>query len=79
MARVAPVFPEVVDPAGVDCSNRPRDIGTTTDASRDSAAHANAGAPQVDYAGTSNPYIDYEFVDLLHTLQAPRTPAYDET
>lgn len=79
MSRVVPVFPRLVDPRGVDCSNSPRKMGTTTDETRQATAYATHGQPQVAFEGTSNPYVDYQFIDLLHTLQAPRTAAYDET
>ncbi len=79
MSRVQPVFPQLVDPQGVNCSNVPRDIGQTTNETRAYTATSNDGQPQVQFGGTSNPYVDYQFIDLLHTLQAPRSQAYDET
>ncbi len=79
MARVKPVFPRLVDPAGVNCSNVPREIGVTTDASREHVVEATQGHPQVQFQGTSNPYVDYQFIDLLQTMQAPRSDGYDET
>jgi tryptophan 2,3-dioxygenase len=79
MARVQPHFPKLVDPKGVNCSNQARDIGITTDESRLYAAKQTEGQPQVQFGGTSNPYVDYQFIDLLHTMQAPRSEAYDET
>lgn len=79
MSRVAPVFPRLVDPRGVECSNAPRPMGVTTDQSRQQTAYSTQGQPQVAFDGTSNPYVDYQFIDLLHTLQIPRTNGYDET
>ena len=79
MARVQPIFPHLVDPKGVNCSNVPRDIGMTTDSTRLQTVHTTDGSPKVDFGGASNPYVDYQFIDLLHTLQAPRSTAYDET
>jgi tryptophan 2,3-dioxygenase len=79
MSRVQPQFPHLVAPQGVNCSNTPRDIGVTTDTTRLQTAYATDGTPKVDFSGTSNPYVDYQFIDLLHTLQAPRSSAYDET
>jgi tryptophan 2,3-dioxygenase len=79
MARVQPVFPKLVDPSGVNCSNIPRDIGITTDETRAYAVKTTEGQPEVQFGGTSNPYVDYQFIDLLHTLQAPRSNGYDET
>lgn len=79
MSRVAPVFPRLVDPAGVNCSNAPRPMGSTTEGSRVTTARATHGLPQVEFPGGSNPYVDYQFIDLLHTLQIPRSSGYDET
>ncbi len=79
MARVRPIFPQLVDPTGVNCSNQPRDIGITTDATRAYTVQKTDGQPEVQFGGTSNPYVDYQFIDLLHTMQAPRSQAYDET
>ncbi|NJM42985.1 MAG: tryptophan 2,3-dioxygenase [Brachymonas sp.] len=79
MARVQPIFPNLVDPSGVNCSNVPRDIGITTDETRAYAVKNTEGQPEVQFGGTSNPYVDYQFIDLLHTLQAPRSQGYDET
>jgi tryptophan 2,3-dioxygenase len=78
MTRVAPVRPFIVDAQGVECSNVPRDIGITTDATRLVVAVGNDGKPTAQFDGRSNPYIDYQFIDLLHTLQAPRSDGYDE-
>jgi tryptophan 2,3-dioxygenase len=79
MARVHPVFPQLVDPRGVNCSNQPRDIGITTDETRAYTVKTTEGQPEVQFGGNSNPYVDYQFIDLLHTLQAPRSEGYDET
>jgi tryptophan 2,3-dioxygenase len=79
MARVKPVFPRLVDRTGVNSSNVPRSVGVTTDATREQTAESTDGHPQVQFSGTSNPYVDYQFIDLLHTLQAPRSDGYDET
>ncbi len=79
MARVQPVFPQLVDPKGVNCSNLPRDIGITTDATRAYTVQKTDGQPEVQFSGNSNPYVDYQFIDLLHTMQAPRSQGYDET
>ncbi len=79
MSRVSPLFPKLVDSKGVNCSNQARDIGVTTDETRIYASQQSDGKPQVAFGGNSNPYIDYQFIDLLHTLQQPRSNAYDET
>ncbi len=36
------------------------------------------GAPITIFGGNSNPYIDYESIDLLLSLQHPRSGGYDE-
>ena len=51
---------------------------TTTDETRAYAAQATGGEPQVDFAGTSNPYVNYQSIDLLLSLQHPRSQRYDE-
>jgi tryptophan 2,3-dioxygenase len=79
MARVKPHYPNVVDRTQVPATNAPRPMGTTSDDTRQRAAYATHGEPQVDFNGASNPYIDYQFIDLLHTLQVPRSGAYDES
>lgn len=50
----------------------------TTDASRKATAAVTGGQPLVDFDGTSNPYIDYQSIDLLLSLQHPRSDGYDE-
>ncbi|MBM4187893.1 MAG: tryptophan 2,3-dioxygenase [Gemmatimonadetes bacterium] len=79
MSRVSPVFPNLIDRTQVSCSNEPRPIGATSDQSRAYSAAANQGAPDTEFEGQSNPYVDYSFVDLLHTLQVPRSGGYDES
>jgi len=74
-----PQTPIIVDPAGVDTGNDPRPMGTSTDTSRAEVLGETGGTPRVDFASTSNPYIDYQSIDLLLTLQHPRSDAYDET
>ena len=36
------------------------------------------GDPLINYEGKSNPYIDYQSIDLLLSLQHPRSEGYDE-
>ena len=49
-----------------------------SDEDRLKAVEATGGAPMVDYEGKSNPYIDYQSLDLLHSLQHLRSDGYDE-
>jgi tryptophan 2,3-dioxygenase len=79
MARVDPVFPHLVDPNGVSCSNEKRPMSVSTDETRAYTAQGTAGQPLVDFTGTSNDYVAYQFIDLLHTLQIPRSNGYDES
>lgn len=78
MPTYKPVRPQIVDPAGVDGSPHARPMPTTTDESRAATAADTGGEPMVDFAGTSNPYIDYQSIDLLLSLQHPRSGGYDE-
>jgi tryptophan 2,3-dioxygenase len=78
MPRYKPLTPPIVDPAGVDTGIAARPMPVTTDASRAYTAQATGGTPLVDFAGTSNPYVDYQSIDLLLSLQHPRSQGYDE-
>ena len=78
MPTYKPHIPQIVDPAGVDGSPYPRPMPITTDESREATAKETGGEPLVDFAGTSNPYIDYQSIDLLLSLQHPRSDGYDE-
>lgn len=71
-------LPEIVDPAGVNASPYARPMPVTTDDSRAATAIETGGKPLVDFDGTSNPYIDYQSIDLLLSLQHPRSEGYDE-
>lgn len=70
--------PALIDPAGVPPGHAPRPMGHTTDASRATTAYGTGGQPMVDFTGTSNPYNDYQSIDLLLSLQHPRSQGYDE-
>lgn len=78
MPAFDPFLPVVVDPDGVDASPHPRPMPVTTDESREATADVTGGEPLVDFDGTSNPYIDYQSIDLLLSLQHPRSEGYDE-
>lgn len=72
------VIPDIVDPDGVDGSPYPRRVDPLSDADRDKKVIETEGEPITDFGGTSNPYIDYESIDLLLSLQHPRSQGYDE-
>ena len=78
MPKYKPIRPQIVDPAGVDASVAARPMPVTTDASRQATAAETGGEPLTSFAGTSNPYIDYQSIDLLLSLQHPRSDGYDE-
>ncbi len=79
MPQYKPVTPLIVDPAGVNPSLHARPMPVTTDETRAYTVQATGGAPLVDFAGTSNPYVDYQSIDLPLSLQHPRSQGYDET
>ena len=78
MPTYEPHIPRPVDPDGVDGSPYARPMPVTTDETRESTAAKTDGEPLVDFEGTSNPYIDYQSIDLLLSLQHPRSSGYDE-
>lgn len=78
MPSYKPHFPEIVDPSGVEASPYPRAMPITTDESREATVSETGGEPLTDFVGTSNPYIDYQSIDLLLSLQHPRSEGYDE-
>ena len=53
-------------------------MGISTDASRAAAVSETDGQPMVDFEGNTNPYINYQFIDTLLSLQQPRSDGYDE-
>ncbi len=78
MPDFAPFMPNVVDPDGVDASPHPRAMPITTDETRAVTVTETGGQPLTEFEGTSNPYIDYQSIDLLLSLQHPRSEGYDE-
>ncbi len=75
---IATEIPRLIDPAGVEASAHPRPMNVGSDAQREQTVRDTGGAPSTDFAGRSNPYIDYESIDLLLSLQHPRSAAHDE-
>ena len=71
-------IPEVVQIDGVDGSPQPRPMNVKSEKERQSKTVSTEGAPITEFEGTSNPYIDYESIDLLLSLQHPRSNGYDE-
>jgi len=71
-------IPDVVQIDGVDGSPYPRPMQIGSEKERQQEVAKTAGMPITEFEGTSNPYIDYESIDLLLSLQHPRSPGYDE-
>ena len=78
MPTYKPVFPDLIDASGVDTSLAPRPMGKGDDASRAQTVTETGGDPLLDFDGTSNPYVDYQSIDMLLSLQHPRSDGYDE-
>ncbi len=72
------VVPTIVDLDGVDGSPRPRPMNVGSEKQRQEEVAKTAGMPITEFTGNSNPYIDYESIDLLLSLQHPRSEGYDE-
>jgi tryptophan 2,3-dioxygenase len=71
-------IPEVVQIDGVDGSPHPRPMDVGSEKARQREVARTDGMPITDFEGNSNPYIDYESIDLLLSLQHPRSSGYDE-
>ena len=78
MPNYKPFYPKIVDIKGVNSSPLPRPMPITTDNSRSETAKSTYGEPLTEFKGNSNPYIDYQSIDLLLSLQNPRSEGYDE-
>ena len=78
MPKFTPYVTHVVDPVGVDTSIEPRPMEMGSDQSRESVVAKTSGKPLVDFEGRTNPYIDYQSIDILLSLQHPRSGGYDE-
>ena len=78
MPNYKPKYPKIVEIEGVDASPFPREMPISTDESRYNTSIKTSGKPLTSYQGKSNPYIDYQSVDLLLSLQHPRSEGYDE-
>ncbi|MDG2299587.1 MAG: tryptophan 2,3-dioxygenase family protein [Planktomarina sp.] len=78
MPKYKPFNRQIVDPLGVDTSIAPRPMAMGSDESRVKISKETSGEPLVDYLGKTNPYIDYQSIDILLSLQHPRSDGYDE-
>ena len=71
-------IPDIIDIDGVEGSPYPRDIDIGSEEDRQKKVKITDGLPITEFEGTTNPYIDYESIDLLLSLQHPRSEGYDE-
>ena len=72
------VIPEIVDINEVDSSPHPRPMEIGSEEERQRQVKETEGQPITEFKGNANPYIDYQSVDLLLSLQHPRSKGYDE-
>ena len=72
------VIPEIVDINEVDSSPHPRPMEIGSEEERQRQGKETDGQPITEFKGNANPYIDYQSVDLLLSLQHPRSKGYDE-
>ena len=78
MPSYKPVFPDLIDASQVHASAEPRPMGKTSADSREATVKETGGEPLLDFEGLTNPYVDYQSIDLLLSLQHPRSEGYDE-
>ena len=78
MPDIKPIVPRIVEPEGVVCSIEPRPMEKSSDEARARAVEQTGGTPRIEHEGRSNPYIDYQSLDLMHSLQHLRSQGYDE-
>ncbi|MEO2165122.1 MAG: tryptophan 2,3-dioxygenase family protein [Acidimicrobiales bacterium] len=78
MPNFKPVTPRIVDPEGVELGIDPRPMNISSDAERVQEVKETDGQPRVEFSSDTNPYIAYQSIDLLLSLQNPRSDAYDE-
>ena len=72
------VIPEIVDINDVDNSPHPRPMEIGSEEERQLQVKETKGQPITEFKGNANPYIDYQSIDLLLSLQHPRSEGYDE-
>ena len=72
------VIPEIVDINEVDNSPHPMPMEICSEEERQRQVKETDGQPITEFKGNANPYIDYQSVDLLLSLQHPRSKGYDE-
>ena len=78
MPKYKPVFPNIIDENKVNTSIHPRPLELSSDKIRNDNFKKYSGEPMIKFSGNSNPYIDYQSIDLLLSLQNTRSEGYDE-
>ena len=78
MPKYKPYYPKIIDRKGVNNSIKPRKMNLSNDKIRNANYKKYEGEPIINFSGTSNPYIDYQSLDLLLSLQNTRSEGYDE-
>lgn len=78
MPDYKPVYPDLIDASQVNTSVDPRPMEKGSAYSRTVTVKKTGGDPLVEFQGTTNPYIEYQSIDLLLSLQHPRSQGYDE-
>ena len=72
MPQYKPVHPHLIDPGPIVMTTEPRPMGRTNAEMRRETVEKTGGEPLLDYEGAANPYIDYQSIDLLLSLQRDR-------
>ena len=69
---------DIIDEDKVNTSTHPRPLELSSDKIRNDNFKKYSGEPMIKFSGNSNPYIDYQSIDLLLSLQNTRSEGYDE-
>lgn len=59
-------------------STEPRNLDIASEEVRAAQSASTGGKPMLDFEGESTPYIDYQSIDVLLSLQHPRSPSHEE-
>ena len=78
MPKYKPHLPNIIDKKDVNTSINPRQMDVSNDKMRNENFKKYDGEPITNFAGKSNPYIDYQSIDLLLSIQNTRSDGYDE-
>ena len=78
MPKYKPHYPNIIDKIKVNNSLNPRKMDESSDKIRNRNFKKYEGEPIINFSGKSNPYIDYQSIDLLLSIQNTRSEGYDE-